>query len=240
METRKVVIIGGGCAGLSAAHELVKLNAATGQTGVRFEVHVHERADFLGGKCASQFEPAGEGVYPGEHGFRFFPQFYQHLTATLREIPFPDPEAPTGTVFDNLRTPAYGGVAYNGHLTRIPRHAARASIDDIVGVLLGDLVDKLSSGDLARYSFHLLRFLTACRERRLQWDHISWEQFLRFDQGGYTEEGKELLRIVPAVLSAMRARDSSAPSATRRSRWRSRSTPLTGTRRTASSTDPRA
>ena len=34
---------------------------------------------------------------PGEHGFRFFPNFYRHITDTLRRIPFGN-----GTVFDNL------------------------------------------------------------------------------------------------------------------------------------------
>lgn len=210
MATRRVIIIGGGCAGMGAAHELVKLNQHAAQTGVHFEVDVYERADFLGGKCASQYDALPSGRWPGEHGFRFFPQFYQHLTATLREIPFPSPEAPTGTVFDNLRSPTFGGVAYAGHLNRIPRSAATASVADIQRVLFGDLLHRLSPEDLARYGYQLLRFLTSCRERRATWDHISWETFLGFDEGGYTEEGKQLLRVVPAVLSAMRARDSSA------------------------------
>ena len=77
-----VAILGGGVAGMSAAHEL----CARG-----FEVHVYERQDRPGGKARS-FGATGTGTattpeLPAEHGFRFFPAFYWHLPKTMKEIP---------------------------------------------------------------------------------------------------------------------------------------------------------
>ena len=81
---KHVVVIGGGVAGLSAAHHLTRQG---------YRVHVVERRTEakLGGKAYSyQFgdgphEHSVDGL-PGEHGFRFFPGFYQHVIATMGEI----------------------------------------------------------------------------------------------------------------------------------------------------------
>ena len=69
-----VAIIGGGVAGLSAAHELAERG---------FQVTVYEASRTTGGKARSIFVPGtgtgGRRDLPGEHGFRFFPSFYRHL-----------------------------------------------------------------------------------------------------------------------------------------------------------------
>ena len=83
MSKKKVIILGGGVAGMSAAHELIERG---------FEVQVFEKKVQLpGGKARSvnvpdyhdgePCEPPGEhyNPLPGEHGFRFFPGF----TSTL-------------------------------------------------------------------------------------------------------------------------------------------------------------
>src|SRR5918997_38690 len=77
-----VAVLGGGVAGLSAAHELAERG---------FEVTVHEQRDAPGGKARS-IPVAGSGTdgradLPGEHGFRFFPGFYRHLPDTMGRIP---------------------------------------------------------------------------------------------------------------------------------------------------------
>src|SRR4051795_4502866 len=78
-----VAVLGGGVAGLSAAHELAERG---------FKVHVYERRPALGGKARSLSVPDsgvnGRMPLPGEHGFRFFPGFYKHVTDTMRRIPF--------------------------------------------------------------------------------------------------------------------------------------------------------
>ena len=88
----KVAVLGGGVAGLTAAHELAERG---------FEVVVLEARDIPGGKARSLPVPGsgtdGRADLPAEHGFRFFPGFYQHLPDTMRRIPDGD-----GTVLDNL------------------------------------------------------------------------------------------------------------------------------------------
>jgi len=50
LPTRKIVVIGGGVGGMSAAHELIE---RSGQ-GVDFDIHVYDqRADTVGGKARS-------------------------------------------------------------------------------------------------------------------------------------------------------------------------------------------
>jgi uncharacterized protein with NAD-binding domain and iron-sulfur cluster len=72
----EVAVLGGGVAGMSAAHELAERG---------FEVHVYEHRPIPGGKARS-FEFNG---LPAEHGFRFFPGFYRHLRDTMQRIPYP-------------------------------------------------------------------------------------------------------------------------------------------------------
>src|SRR6266545_5665086 len=88
-----VAVLGGGVAGLSAAHELAERG---------FQVRVYERKLALGGKARSMPVPnsGGDGrmPLPGEHGFRFFPGFYKHVTDTMRRTPF----GAHGSTFDNL------------------------------------------------------------------------------------------------------------------------------------------
>src|SRR5947208_1480298 len=90
---QSVAILGGGVAGLSAAHELAERG---------FQVHVYERKPVLGGKARSIPVPlsatGGRAALPGEHGFRFFPGFYKHVTDTMRRIPY----GLHGNTFDNL------------------------------------------------------------------------------------------------------------------------------------------
>src|SRR5258708_25812991 len=77
-----VAILGGGVAGLSAAHELAERG---------YSVSVYESKPIWGGKARSMGSPGtgsdGRRDLPGEHGFRFFPGFYKHLPHTMKRIP---------------------------------------------------------------------------------------------------------------------------------------------------------
>src|SRR3954451_20705469 len=76
-----VAVLGGGVAGLTAAHELIERG---------FAVTVYEARDRLGGKARSLPVPDsgndGRRALPAEHGFRFFPGFYKHVPDTMRRI----------------------------------------------------------------------------------------------------------------------------------------------------------
>src|SRR6476659_7145844 len=91
----KVIILGGGVAGMSAAHEFAERG---------FEVEVYESQEiYVGGKArsvnAEKTGTDGRPDFPGEHGFRFFPGFYKHVTDTMKRIPFPGNK---NGVYDNL------------------------------------------------------------------------------------------------------------------------------------------
>jgi uncharacterized protein with NAD-binding domain and iron-sulfur cluster len=88
-----VIVLGGGVAGMTAAHEL----AARG-----FAVVVYELRQIPSGKARSMDAIPGTGgrrALPGEHGFRFFPGFYKHVPDTMSRIPY---RGQTQGVFDNL------------------------------------------------------------------------------------------------------------------------------------------
>ncbi len=104
-----VAVLGGGVAGLSAAHALAERG---------FQVHVYERKPVLGGKARSipVANSGGNGrlPLPGEHGFRFFPDFYKHVTGTMRRTPAADARrfagVPDGTLHPVWRSA--GGVDF--------------------------------------------------------------------------------------------------------------------------------
>ena len=102
---RTVAILGGGVAGLTAAHELAERG---------FQVSVYERRAF-GGKARSFGVPGtargGRLPLPAEHGARFIPGIYQNLPDTMRRIPFGS--NPNGT-FDNLATASADCYARSG------------------------------------------------------------------------------------------------------------------------------
>ncbi|MGC5162436.1 hydroxysqualene dehydroxylase [Rhodococcus sp. DT1] len=178
---RRVAILGGGMAGLTAAHELVERG---------FDVTVYEPTA-LGGKARSIPSPGtgsgGRLDLPGEHGFRFFPGFYQHIPETMRRIPFPG--NPNG-VFDNL----VSGPAFRMSMPGGPDLTAPASISplrldvydlDSLQQSLGaafSLGGAIPPHELAVFARKLVMFLTSCLERRNdEWEHQTWSQTLEAD-----------------------------------------------------------
>lgn len=200
---KKVVILGGGVAGLSAAQELIERG---------FEVEVYEKRRIWGGKARSMdVEGTGGGgrqPLPGEHGFRFFPSFYRHLFDTMRRIPYGDN---TNGVFDNLVPTEHWMIAREGRSEislplQLPdaiedwRHIFNVFFDDALGV-----PDEESRFFIDR----ILAFMTSCEERRdEQFDHIDWWEYL--DAGEKSEAYQQAHAIgLTRGLVAMRARDSS-------------------------------
>ena len=90
---RSVAVLGGGMAGLAAAHELIERG---------YDVTVFEPTAW-GGKARSipvaGTAAGGRRDLPGEHGFRFFPGFYHHVPDSMRRTPF---AGNANGVWDNL------------------------------------------------------------------------------------------------------------------------------------------
>ncbi|KRA37470.1 MULTISPECIES: hydroxysqualene dehydroxylase [unclassified Nocardioides] len=172
---RRVAVLGGGMAGLTAAHELVERG---------FTVTVFEPSAW-GGKARS-IPVAGTGVggradLPGEHGFRFFPGFYHHVPDTMRRIPFG-----SGTVGDNLVAASGGKFLRAGdHADAFvfgigPDPAQILTVDGLRRFLLDTLGGHaVPPHELTYFVERLLVFLTSCDERRLgQWEKVSWWDFV--------------------------------------------------------------
>src|SRR5690606_29082222 len=189
--TRKVAILGGGVAGLSAAHELVERG---------FCVEVFERQGIPGGKARSirVVEPlegpddlVGGRAFrnprrqsrrpwpPGEHGFRFFPGFYRHVVDTMERIPFEG-----GTVADNLVDASEVQIArYDKDPlympARFPRSAGdlKTSVELVIAALAHQT--EVSPEEATFFSEKIWKFMTSCEERRLaEYEGIDWWDYI--------------------------------------------------------------
>ena len=161
---KRVAVLGGGMAGLAAAHELVERG---------FRVDVYERKA-LGGKARSipvaDTAAGGRRALPGEHGFRFFPGFYHHVPDSMRRIPFKGNE---NGVWDNLidatetKSPRTEGRADGTVFGIAPDPNEARTPDGMRRILMdGFRDDALPPHELAYFVERLMVFLTSCDERR--------------------------------------------------------------------------
>jgi uncharacterized protein with NAD-binding domain and iron-sulfur cluster len=185
-----VAVLGGGMAGLAAAHELVERG---------FAVTVFERKA-LGGKARSIPVPGsgagGRRPLPGEHGFRFFPGFYHHVPDTMRRIPF---GANANGVHDNLvdatetkspRTQGRAdgtvfGIAPDPNELRTPEGTRRVLVEALGG-------HGVPPQELEFFAERVVMFLTSSDERRFgQWERTSWWDYVRAE--GKSEEYRKVI-----------------------------------------------
>jgi uncharacterized protein with NAD-binding domain and iron-sulfur cluster len=172
---RRVAVFGGGMGGLTVAHELAERG---------YQVTVYEPKAW-GGKCRSMPVPGtgtgGRQDLPGEHGFRFFPGFYQNLPDTMSRIPRPG----GGTARDNLVAGREEVAYYRGIVIRLPAEGS------IVGTLspqslLTFLQTALQVGtmvpanEIAYFLQKIIAFVTSGPRRRLgQWEKMSFADFVK-------------------------------------------------------------
>lgn len=196
---KKVVIIGGGVAGLSAAHELIERG---------LQVEVFERSRVPGGKARSvpvypgvhgdrevfdlslerwfrtneaDFDPRTKRDWlPGEHGFRFFPGFYRHIVDTMARIPYGKTSVaenlvPTSSILiarfdrDGIFLPA-----------RFPRHPQDIAhlLDAYIKFMAGELGVPLDETHV--FIQKVWQIMTSCDERRREeYEKTSWWDFVQ-------------------------------------------------------------
>lgn len=203
---KTVIVLGGGVAGLSAAHELAKRGYA---------VKVYEAKRDLGGKARSQYVAGtgkgGRGDLPGEHGFRFYPAFYRHLIRTMEEIPIDPSDLAGPSVASRLRACSEAGIgpADGLGLRRFLRRSP-TGMADVAGTMELYFKD-LGVGplDAARFTLRVIRYFCACRRRRDdEYERISWWDYVegsRYDPGF-----QRYIRAIPRIMVAMDPRSGSA------------------------------
>ncbi|ONI87985.1 FAD-dependent oxidoreductase [Saccharothrix sp. ALI-22-I] len=208
-----VAVLGGGIAGMTAAHELAERG---------FAVTLYERRA-LGGKARSMTVPStgrdGRHDLPAEHGFRIFFGFYHDLPDTLRRIPFP---GNTGGVRDNLVTATELLTSFPGQ--REDLRVPMVLPDGLLPQLTPDILLRqvraavetafhLPPHEAAVFAQRMMVYLTSCEARRLnQWEYTTWPDFLRAQ--GKSEEYRRIFVNGPTlVLSSTRTDNASAHTA---------------------------
>ena len=174
---KKVIVLGGGVAGMSAAHELVERG---------YTVEVYEKnVNYAGGKARS-VDYFGSGPIPfkdplpGEHGFRFFPGFYKHITDTMKRIPFAN-----GSVHDNLTPTSRIMVARYNHIPIITNASFPKSLKDIE-LIVHDLygIDSgLTKEQILLFAKKIWQLMTSSDIRiNDDYERIGWWEYLEADR----------------------------------------------------------
>lgn len=175
----KVIVIGGGVAGMSAAHELVERG---------FQVEIFERNPrYVGGKARSVDAPGTNKIdptlfLPGEHGFRFFPGFYRHVTDTMKRIPVGDGRS----AFDNLVVTENVMMAQSNAKPIVIPVDFPTSLREIEEFFKGfqAFSEELSDEEISFFSGKIWQLMTSCNKRFAdEYDSISWWD--------YTEAGSK-------------------------------------------------
>lgn len=187
----RVAVLGGGVAGLSVAHELAIRDV---------DVTVFETRDQFGGKARSFPGPTDGASLPAEHGFRFFPGFYRHLTDAMERIPDGD----GASVADHLVTaPELRQAVVGGRGRTVPTNAPqslagwRRRVADLFGG------EDVPADETAFFTGRLLQLLTSGEDRWAAYDDVSWWSFIRADEMSEPYR-KHLANGVTQSLVAMR------------------------------------
>jgi 15-cis-phytoene desaturase len=200
----RVVILGGGVAGMTAAQELAERG---------FAVTVLEKRRVPGGKARStEVERSATGArapLPGEHGFRFFPGFYRHLPDSFARIP----DGRGKTVLDHLvavhtMTFAFGDRPPFVLPARFPR--SLEEVGYVLGFFEGMGQMGITVDDLVFTWWKLWQVLTSSKKRRLaELEPLGWWRFM--DADAQSEPFRRLLVIgLTRNLVASRAEEANA------------------------------
>lgn len=170
---KKVVIIGGGVGGMSAAHELIERG---------FEVEIYEKQPvYVGGKARSVDVPNtardGRPALPGEHGFRFFPGFYKHITDTMSRTPYGNNS--DGVLGNLVQTERVMMARFNEapliNIVNFPKNLADLKV---MFHALHDSNTGLNKQDTDTFAEKLWQLMTSCYERRNDiYERIGWWEF---------------------------------------------------------------
>lgn len=203
---QKVVIVGGGVAGLTAAHELIERE---------YDVTVIERRPFLGGKAASYDALVGREKLPGEHGFRFFPGWYRNLPDTLKRISYQseqDPFFEGRNVLENLVALEATVLAQYAKdpipaVFHLPRSATQ--VEQFFAFWTGLKAIGLPLNEALFFLNKIREFLLTPEDaRRERYDNVTWWDFLEADR--QSPAFRVLIEATTRTTIAAKARQASA------------------------------
>jgi hypothetical protein len=176
-QKRRVTVLGGGVGGLTAAHELAERG---------FAVTVIEPKAW-GGKARSIPVPGtavgGRADLPGEHGFRFFPGFYQNIPDTFARIPVP---GHTDGVMGHLVDAEQEVITLpnQGQLWYLPTPDGNGFIEGMRSLItLMGVGAKIPPNEIEYFARKFSAFITSCDARREgQWEPMTWTKFTNADK----------------------------------------------------------
>jgi NAD(P)-binding Rossmann-like domain len=165
-------------------------------------------------RCIVAFQ-IGQDYLPGEHGFRFFPSFYQNLRDTMKRTPLPvdavEPFVETfRTAFDNLVPAKLQAVLMAPPRPPyvLPRQRV-ASVQELFDLLVKGLeTSGFTLTDINRLCLALFKYMTSCPKRRKGYEALSWWDFLEGER--FSPEFQKYLDSVPQALLAFTARECDA------------------------------
>lgn len=174
MKKIKVIIAGGGVAGLSAAHELVTRG---------FDVEVYEHHDIPGGKARSYGIPGtgkdGKHDLPAEHGFRFFPGYYRHVINTMQHIPYWDTDEVVSDRLVSVDQEALVSFTTRATITPAKMPGTLGGLLKLRKQMQSQPKVRFDKGELRFYVGKLLQILTSSHARRDdQYEQIPWWEFI--------------------------------------------------------------
>lgn len=175
---KKIIILGGGVAGMSAAHELMERG---------FQVMVYEKRSIPGGKARSVPVPYsgkdGKPGLPGEHGFRCFASFYKHVTDTMKRIPYKNNRR---GVYNNLVNTNRINITQLGKPGVTMLSSFPGSLKELKILLksVKEFNDRigLEADEVNYFAERIWQYLTTCHSRRREeFEKITWWEFIGAD-----------------------------------------------------------
>ncbi|MCA9527276.1 MAG: hypothetical protein KC549_13385, partial [Myxococcales bacterium] len=155
------------------------------------------------------------GLFPGEHGYRFFPSFYRHIFDTMRRTPVYQGNGyeSASTTFDNLVSTfqqVFAGEGAQASFTRDRPASFEAFRREYVRMLVDLGFEKR---DITRLMTRLFRYLSSSTERRAaEFEDLSWWDFLigatpqdPTPRWTFSPEFERHLKAAPQALVAMDA-----------------------------------
>jgi uncharacterized protein with NAD-binding domain and iron-sulfur cluster len=158
-----------------------------------------------------------EDLIPGEHGFRFFPNFYRNLFDTMRRTPIAADQAvfvetPRTVLDDITRTEiqrvGHADAELSFNFPRRPVTSLQEAFEVLTQLLKSN---QCTLDDLVRFQLKLFKYMTSCPERRAaEYESQSWWDFVEGER--YSENFRRYVYSTGQMLVAADAETSDARS----------------------------